>query len=113
MDDIRITGISIGYYNNLIYECSGPEAIEEFRSYLDSSEVKRLDKVLLWFASGDSNLFLVAEPSTQGNIEWLVRSENFPEFTFMHQDGKNLLDEIQVHIRRSGYIRTEHSDQRL
>ena len=106
MEDLKLTGISLGYDNNLIYECSDRVMMEEFKAYLDSSEVKRVDKVLLWFESGGRSIFLVAEPKffQDCNDEWIVTSEDIPGFSFMHRDGNNLFDEIKEQV--SSYIIT-------
>lgn len=103
MEDLKLTGISLGYDNNLIYECSDPALMEEFKAYLDSSEVKRVDKVLLWFESAGKNIFLVAEPKflQDCNNEWIVTSEDIPGFSFRHRDGNNLFDEIKEPVNSS------------
>lgn len=106
MEDLKLTGISLGYDNNLIYECSDPQVMDEFKAYLDSSEVKRVDKVLLWFESAGKNIFLVAEPRLfqDCNDEWIVTSEDIPGFSFRHKEGNNLFEEITEQV--SSFILT-------
>lgn len=101
MEELLLTGISIGYDNNLIYECSKPEVIEEFKAYLDSTEVKKVDKLFLWFQHGQQQIFLIAEPRffNDCNDEWTVNSEEIPVFNFMHKDGRNLYDEIEEKVK--------------
>lgn len=100
MEELKLTGISIGYDNNLIYECANPEVMEEFKAYLDSSETKRVDRLLLWFEASGRNIFLVAEPRffQDCNDEWLVSSEDIPGFSFKHADGRNLFDEVYENV---------------
>lgn len=99
--EIRLTGIAIGYDNNLIYECSDPEIMEDFKYYLDSTEVKRVDVVNLWFEIEDKAYFLRVEPKAVQycNDEWVVTSDEFPVFMFTHADGRNLYDEIEEQFR--------------
>ncbi|HLP72037.1 MAG TPA: hypothetical protein VK155_03980 [Bacteroidales bacterium] len=100
MEKLRLTGISIGYDNNLIYECSRPEVMEEFKAYLDPTEVKRVDDLFLWFQVGAKQIFLVAEPRffSGCNDEWTVRSEEIPPFNFKHAEDRNLYEEIEERI---------------
>lgn len=100
MEKLRLTGISIGYDNNLIYECSNPVVMEEFKSFLEPGESRRVDKLLLWFETGEMHIFLIAEPKVfqDCNDEWLVNSEDIPGFSFKHSDDKNLYDEIEARI---------------
>lgn len=100
MEEIKLTGISIGYDNNLIYECSNPEVMEEFKAYLEPSEVKRVDKLFLWLQAGSKQIFLVAEPRflSDCNDEWTVSSEEIPSYNFRHDATKNLFNEIEERV---------------
>lgn len=97
MAELRLTGISIGYDNNLIYECSNPDVMDEFKVFLEPGEVNRVDKLLLWFESDGRHIFLTAEPKIfqECNDEWIVRSEDIPGFSFRHSGDKSLYDEIE------------------
>lgn len=97
MAELKLTGISIGYDNNLIYECSDFGIIEDFKAFLEPGEVKRVDKLLLWFDSDGQHIFLTAEPKfvQDCNDEWIVTSEDIPGFSFRHSAEKSLYDEIE------------------
>lgn len=102
-NDVTLTGIAIGYDNNLIYECSNPETMEDFKSYLDSTELKLVDKVNLWYEFYNRIYFLRVEPEKfqACNDEWVVSSDEIEGFNFKHSDGRNLLDEIEEQFRKS------------
>lgn len=97
-NDIVLTGIVIGYDNNLIYECSNPDVIEEFKAYLESSEVSKIDVVNLWIKADDRIFFLKIKPehSDYANNSWIVTINDVIAFKFNHMEGKNLYDEIKV-----------------
>lgn len=100
-NEIVLTGIVIGYDNNLIYECSRPDIIEEFKTYLESSEVKKVDVVNLWLEVDNSVYFLKVKPERKDQSEnaWIVTVNDMLAFKFSHMDGKNLYDEIKVQFR--------------
>lgn len=100
-----LTGISVAYDKHLLYECSNTDVIRDFRSYLDSRELQRVDRVYLWFSLGRKRMFIVAEPRIPAHYEddWVVKSDEFPEFMITHSEGRNLLDEIEEQVKqRSG-----------
>lgn len=96
-NDVILSGIAIGYDNNLIYECSNPVVMEDFKSYLDSTELNLVDKVNLWYEIDNKIYFLTVEPEKFQicNDEWVVNSDEIEGFKFKHTDGENLLDEIE------------------
>ena len=100
-EEIKLTGIAIGYDRNLIYKCSDEEVIEELKAYLDSTEVKRVDVVNLWFEAFGKVYFLKVRPEDNKNpyATWIVNVNENSLFTFRHSDGKNLLDEIEEQLR--------------
>lgn len=100
-EEIKLTGIAIGYDRNLIYKCSDEEVIEELKAYLDSTEVKRVDVVNLWFEAFGKVYFLKVRPEDNENpyATWIVNVNENSLFTFRHSDGKNLLDEIEEQLR--------------
>lgn len=100
-EEIKLTGIAIGYDHNLIYKCSNDEVIEEFKAYLDSTEVKRINVVNLWFEADGKVYFLKVKPedSSRPYDSWIVNVNDDSMFTFRHNNGKNLLDEIEEQLR--------------
>jgi hypothetical protein len=100
-EEIRLTGIAIGYDHNLIYKCSNDDVIEEFKAYLDSTEVKRIDSINLWFEADGKVYFLKVKPEDTAKPydSWIVTVNDNSIFTFRHRDGKNLLDEIEEQLR--------------
>jgi hypothetical protein len=105
-EEMKLTGIAIGYDNNLIYECSNPVIIEEFKAYLDSSELKKVDVVNFWLEINDKIYFLRVKPAKRQNFnnEWTVNSDEIPDFSIVHIEGKNLLNEILEKIRTNNLI---------
>lgn len=92
--EIILTGIVIGYDNNLIYECSKPDVIEEFKAYLEPSEVNKVDVVNLWLEVEKKVYFLKVKP--EKGDSWIVTVNDVMAFKFDHMEGKNLYDEIRV-----------------
>jgi hypothetical protein len=96
--EIVLTGIVIGYDNNLIYECSKPDVIEEFKAYLEPSEVSKVDVVNLWLEVDKRVYFLKVKPEKgeKSVNSWVVTINDVMAFKFNHMEGKNLYDEIRV-----------------
>lgn len=94
---ISLTGITIVYEGNLIYWCSNPEIIEQFKAYLDSTELKSVDNAYLWLVSENKDYYLKIEPERSGKFAnaWFVTVNNETSFIFTHEEGRNLLDEIE------------------
>jgi len=99
---MKLTGISIGYDNNLIYKCNNPDALKDFKSYLDSSELKRINLIYLWYELEDATkLFLTVLPGDSESI-WKVDIKVSQSFSLKHTDYNNLLDEIEEYLRNTG-----------
>lgn len=111
MAELRLTGISIGYDNNLLYECSDPVVMDEFKAFLEPEEVKRVNKLLLWFETRGQHIFITAEPRIvqDCNDEWIVTSEDIPGFSFNHSAGLSLYDEIESGVCSVLDIRAIHT----
>jgi hypothetical protein len=102
MDNIiRLTGISIVYEGNLIYWCTNQEIIEQFRAYLDSSELRYVGMVYVWFEADNKPYYMKVEPERSDKLKdsWFVTVNNNVSFIFTHAEGENLLDELQFRLR--------------
>jgi hypothetical protein len=99
---MKLTGISIGYENNLIYKCNNTDDLNNFKSYLDSSELKRINLIHIWYElENNKKLFLTVLPGDSDNI-WKVDIKESQSFSLEHSDDHNLLDEIEEYLKNTG-----------
>lgn len=92
----------IGLKNNLIYKCNNSEDLKDFKSYLESSELKWINIVHLWYELDDSTIiFLTVLPAEKGKI-WKIDDRKLLSFSFTHVNDNNLEDEIEEELKIRG-----------